>query len=335
MSGLIFQLRRLALAVLMTASLAHVEMAAANPHNHASCTLIPKSGLRLPENRGVTSGGMSQMQYRQLLRAANQVYGPIFRRYGLQLVTRDLWSSPEVNAVAYMGRETLEQQQKLGIPWEEVDKSVRRVDMYGGLARHPLMTTDAYLMVMCHEIGHHIGGLPIKPGAAGMSSEGQSDYFAASKCMRLILERADNLGLMSRLPVDGTVRRKCLAAHRDSSEAALCARVSMAGHALANVLSSLGRGPKVDFNTPDRNVVSTTDYTHPDAQCRLDTYFAGALCRVPATVSFSYQNALHGACVPERATNSAGIRPACWFNPTFYSRPELLIPRNRVLTNRF
>ena len=36
------------------------------------------------------------------------------------------------------------------------------INLYGGLARHPLITEDAYALVICHEIGHHIGGAPKK-----------------------------------------------------------------------------------------------------------------------------------------------------------------------------
>ena len=30
--------------------------------------------------------------------------------------------------------------------------------MFGGLAGHETITTDAFALVACHELGHHIGG---------------------------------------------------------------------------------------------------------------------------------------------------------------------------------
>jgi hypothetical protein len=32
--------------------------------------------------------------------------------------------------------------------------------MFGGLARHELVTDDGFMMVVCHETGHHLGGAP-------------------------------------------------------------------------------------------------------------------------------------------------------------------------------
>lgn len=55
----------------------------------------------------------------------------------------------------------------------------------GGTARIEGMTKDAYAAVVCHELGHILGGSPRQtiPGAEWSSSEGQSDYFAATHCL--------------------------------------------------------------------------------------------------------------------------------------------------------
>jgi len=43
--------------------------------------------------------------------------------------------------------------------YASVDKQGQQfIHMFGGLARHPLMTEDAFLLVACHEFGHHYGG---------------------------------------------------------------------------------------------------------------------------------------------------------------------------------
>lgn len=55
----------------------------------------------------------------------------------------------------------------------------------GGTTRLPEMTEDAYAAVVCHEIGHIVGGEPHQTisGAEWSSSEGQADFFAASVCL--------------------------------------------------------------------------------------------------------------------------------------------------------
>ncbi|MCM2280370.1 MAG: hypothetical protein NDI61_00830 [Bdellovibrionaceae bacterium] len=299
----------------------------ARVHDHKgpdACDLVPPNRLQIADDGGTTRGGMNQVRFNQVLKAALTTYEPIFRNNGQKLILRGLWKSGDVNAHAYPGRDPIEVLERGGGS-PELDLRFRRVDIYGGLARHPDMTADGLLMVICHEIGHHIGGMPAKFDSWGASNEGQSDYFAATKCMRKVLENVDNVAFLKRLPVDAGVRNRCTAAHsRNIKDSALCIRTSMAGLALAKVLSDLGAEGRVDFRTPDRSVVAQTDNAHPAAQCRLDTYFAGALCRVSHTKDMSFETPISGACVPERATNTAGARPNCWFNPKFYDRPELL-----------
>ena len=59
------------------------------------------------------------------------------------------------------------------------------VNMYGGLARRPEITPDGFAMVLCHELGHHMGGFPFVSGWA--ANEGQSDLFATLSCGRILL----------------------------------------------------------------------------------------------------------------------------------------------------
>jgi len=49
------------------------------------------------------------------------------------------------------------------------------ISMFGGLARHPAITPDAFYLVACHEIGHHLGGAPKKGNTQWASNEGQAD----------------------------------------------------------------------------------------------------------------------------------------------------------------
>ncbi len=60
-----------------------------------------------------------------------------------------------------------------------------RLMVLGGTTRIKGISHDAYAAIICHEIGHIIGGAPHQsmPGAEWSSSEGQSDFFAASVCL--------------------------------------------------------------------------------------------------------------------------------------------------------
>lgn len=60
-----------------------------------------------------------------------------------------------------------------------------KIMLLGGTVRTQQMTLEAYAAIVCHELGHIIGGSPLQTitGAEWSSSEGQSDFFAASVCL--------------------------------------------------------------------------------------------------------------------------------------------------------
>ena len=305
--------------------------------NWGFCELIPEhQRLVFGEIATRRPGEVGQPLFNQVLRAASEVYEPIFRKYQLRLVLTGVWDSDVPDAFAYPGVDPINvfiKKAQAGATLRDFNMSVRRVDINGALARNPHMTADALLMVVCHEIGHHIGGLPSNGGFA--SNEGQSDYFAATKCMRQVLQHQDNVEIVRRRAIDPYVRQRCFSVWgRDLEQAAVCMRSAMAGKQLARVLASLGGEKDVDFRTPDPEVKSVTDNKHPRAQCRLDTYFEGALCRVSHNEIMNFNNPLQGACVPTSSPGLMGIglRPACWFHPKLYDHPERVtgVPRGRI-----
>jgi hypothetical protein len=122
--------------------------------------------------------------------------------------------------------------------WQEGGKC--NVEMFGGFARYPGMTKNAVIAVACHEIGHHLGGTPFYTGE-NLSVEGQADYYATLTCMK-------RLGIPS-------------------------ANASMV---LATAMARLGGEHDPSRSTRATERVTQTLQTHPRAQCRLDTYDAGA-----------------------------------------------------------
>jgi hypothetical protein len=232
-----------------------------------------------------------------------KIYSPVIKSLGGVLKVVKDWKSKTANASA----------KRIG--------TVYQVNMYGGLARHPLITTDGYALVLCHEIGHHLGGKPLSSSWA--SNEGQADYFATSKCLRKYFSQQDNAAIVANMLVPDKVQTHCFKSFGPSTDHAICVRGALAGLAMANVFEALAKGggarswgksstpsnqTKPDFTTPDTSVVTSTFDRHPKAQCRLDTYFAGAVCEVSSSVDFSYNDEVSGAC-----TNGVSARPACWY----------------------
>ncbi|NCN27365.1 hypothetical protein GW915_07295 [bacterium] len=192
------------------------------------------------------------------------------------------------------------------------------VTMFGGLARHELMSKDGFASVICHELGHHIGGAPkINSffGNSWASNEGQSDYFATAKCMRRFLQDEDNVAFVAELDVPEEVKLACFGSFESIEEQALCQRTSMAGLDLARVLYSLNEtGTYPEFHTPDPAVVSKTNDRHPQGQCRLDTYYQGSLCDISYEDLPDQRDSEVSYCTRAKG-DEVGVRPVCWFKP--------------------
>lgn len=303
-----------AASVVLAATALTSQAGAANRHalhghdGKNRCTMVPPNNQRFAQ--GIAAQGISEQMFNKIIEQTEKIYAPIVQAKGGKLVIERKWTDDTVNAYA----------RRDGTTWH--------VAMFGGLARHPEATPDAFAMVLCHELGHHLGGAPKYGGMDWASVEGQSDYFASAKCMRKVLEKVDNWDAVRRQyanDIDPTVAERCKAGQGASKQQfAICVRGALGGKALARLLADLGRSKMPDFNTPDTSKVRSTMQGHPPAQCRLDTYFAGAVCPVGHDVDFDDKNQKTGACVPsagserqmsrrEAIMNVLGSRPGCWF----------------------
>jgi len=267
-----------------------------------ACDIDGKSGF-MPENSLSIAVGdkaantMTEERFLEIVGRVEAIYSPIIAAKGKKLIMNNDWRSTTVNASANQS----------GNNWY--------VNMYGGLARHQLTTDDGFMMVVCHELGHHIGGAPkYNNGLDWASNEGQSDYFAGLKCMRRVVENDDNIAIVAGMQIDAAATAKCQEAYQSASEVALCQRVAMAGKSLGQLLGSLGGNSRVNFDTPDTKVVKRTNDNHPAAQCRLDTYFAGGLCDKSILDDVSGTDAIQGTCI-KKDGYSMGVRPLCWYKP--------------------
>jgi hypothetical protein len=116
------------------------------------------------------------------------------------------------------------------------------------------------------------------------------------------------------MSVDAEATTQCRATYNTESEVALCQRIAMAGKSLGQLLGSLGGNSKVNFNTPDKKVVTRTNDNHPAAQCRLDTYFQSGLCDKSIDEELSETSPIPGTCI-KRDGFTSGVRPLCWYKP--------------------
>lgn len=282
----------------------------------ASGTFIPPEDIKNPyQVFSERDANMTKQEFMDVIEKARQFYEPIIGAHGGKLQINPLWDDDTLNANA---------SQFFGT-W--------KVNMYGGLARHPEMTLDGFALVLCHELGHHLGGFSFKKGFSGFggtwaANEGEADYFATHSCARELWrdETAVNATYKSQVPE--MVVQSCDGVWTTEEERNLCYRVNAGGLSLARVLSALKKDPVApEFNTPDANKVNATDDAHPDAQCRLDTTFSASLCLAdfdPSVIPGKSASDPFGkeaekesskyTCM-EYSNYTEGLRPRCWFRP--------------------
>ena len=274
------------------------------PFKVFSCTesgkgFLPENDRKYPVE--FKSAGLTLAQYHSTINKFEKVYAPIVRSWGAKLLIDRKWENDTVNAGTL--------RQNRGKTWV--------INLYGGYARHPATTPDSYLLVMCHEIGHHIGGAPkkiIDSKTHWASTEGQSDYYATLKCLRKIFRHDDNASIVRSLPIPESIRTECAASFRKASDFYLCLRTSFAGMAVSEVNADIRNMPTPEIDRTDSRIVSTTFNDHPEPQCRLNTYFQGAVCTVPSIRSVSQVNEMSGTCHP-KLKYTKGLRPGCWYRP--------------------
>lgn len=246
----------------------------------------------------IHANDMTEKDFKEAGKQFEKFFSPeIERDYNAELQVYTSWSSNTVNAYA------------------ERDEDAWMVTIYGGIARHKAITMDGLKLILCHELGHHLGGYPKKSTNKWSSAEGQADYFSTTKCLRKWWGKDNNEQLLANVLVHDVVKKKCAESFSSKNEQLLCQRMSLAGKSVALLIQDLDHDsiePK--FETPDTLVVRAINYMHPFSQCRLDTFFNGSLCKVSQDVNFDDQEETAGSC-HRRNGDLTGLRPHCWFVP--------------------
>jgi hypothetical protein len=262
--------------------------------------IVPENNLRIPAHIKSVNG-VTKERFDEIIDEISHIYAPIVAQEGAELNVIKNWDDATVNAYA----------QQIGKEW--------RVSMFGGLARHEAITEDGLALVVCHELGHHIGGAPRKNSpwsSPWASNEGQSDYFATLKCLRRVWNNDNNLNLIRKMEVPKHLKEACGMKHIWNDDYAICIRGGMAGMSVAKLFQSLRKETNAPaFDTPDAKVVTKTNDNHPATQCRLDTYFQGALCEVSFNQDVDGKDEVKGTCHGSLGHKS-GLRPNCWFKPS-------------------
>jgi hypothetical protein len=117
------------------------------------------------------------------------------------------------------------------------------INIYGGLLGHNKMTPAVMNLLLCHEMGHILGGEPLRSNKGWSSTEGQADYYSAYTC-------AHNLGFTT----------------NDFYQAAI---------ELVSIYAEITNDVPPRMDQMDDTEVERINYGYPKAQCRYDTLVSG------------------------------------------------------------
>ncbi len=187
----------------------------------AQASFFPDDGPKAEKGMKLVANPAQMARNEQVLENFRAKMSGLVKARGAELVVMALWDDPRVNALAT---------RKAGI-WE--------IHAYGGLLTHSELDEDELTLVLCHELGHHLGGAPTAARNGWSSCEGQADYWSGKSCATLL---------------------------RDPEGAAL---------KLTQLYASNGAGSWPDLARSDETRASRTFYGYPAPQCRLDTLLAG------------------------------------------------------------
>jgi len=297
---------RIALALVAFASASVLGAMGVTPHRLCE-GFLPPNTMKIPVGHKhqwafseTTRDGLTEKQFNEVIDRFERLYTDEVKKLGGELNVSRLWSDDTVNASAL----------RVGSDY--------RIDMYGGLARHPAITVEGFALVICHEGGHHLGGAPKTRGVFGgvewSTNEGGADSYATLKCLRRFFAEDNTEEIIAKSQIDPLARERCEKQFSARADQLFCLRSSLAGTSVALLFMDLrqDRTPPT-FGTPDPKVVNSMYDDHPQTQCRMDTYFAGATCHVDVSVPLSDSDYREGSCAQPQ--HEIGWRPRCWFKP--------------------
>ncbi len=183
------------------------------------------------------------------------------------------------------------------------------------LIQRPSIKASHIRNIICHEFGHILGGTPLRKQKPGFpfetSIEGQSDYFAATKCLkRLYSNPALNRKAVAKIPskIQKIIKNRGCRTNQ-------CIRIVYESF---ETLKIIYPESKLYLDKKDPRRVTYTKGSHPNAQCRLDTFLAGAVCPSNPDSELDLYELHNGTCSRNPYDTiyfPKGARPRCWFAP--------------------
>lgn len=260
--------------------------------------IVPDSDFQFPSIRNKDNlNPLTEKDLKEVTDRLQKIYGDVVTKsYNSKLIFDTEWDDNTVNAFA--SRPT-EGEFHIHVP--------------GGIVRAKGMSKDSLALVLCHELGHHLGGAPRTNLFNGWpAAEGQADYWATSKCLKKYFFELKNEDVDVASNVPDRIMKDCNKIYSDFPSMKICVRSILAAIDFSVFLNQLpSTKVPVKMETPDSKVVKGTNINdYPRPQCRFDTLYQGALCNISFNDLTSNTDPSVASCMDQ---NQLGARPKCWF----------------------
>jgi hypothetical protein len=268
-------------------------------YSSAHANFLPRNNIKI-QALNKTSDEALRLKYRPIVDELLELYTPDIEGYNAQLIFNFDFTSSTVNAFAKQSGNNNEY-------WH--------ITFLGGLMRHKYLTENVFAAVLCHELGHHLGGAPKKESNHWATVEGQSDYFAANECLKRLLNQGIALS-PDTSNLKTIIKEQCKNSFKDLKHFNTCLESSSISTEVGSFIHKMKqgrrgqRGRKPNINNRDNTHVTRTLIKHPNAQCRLDTFFEGSLCS-----DYYQSNGQNNPNCPDTRIKYRGSRPSCWYSP--------------------
>ncbi|MEN0060056.1 MAG: hypothetical protein AAGB31_14540 [Bdellovibrio sp.] len=200
--------------------------------------------------------GLNENEYNELIHYFQKTYtAQVLKTTGKPVIFQKAWQNPYFNGSI------------------ESKEHFFQIHLWGGTARTQGASPVVMAGILCHELGHILGGEPheIIENRTWSSVEGQADFFATKECLPTFLKNHSRFALNpSRYFIE-----KC---QNNNS----CAQTLQAAWDLTLFFQTYDsqKSPTPDIHRPAPPAKELLRNAYPSLQCRWDTFVAGALCQV-------------------------------------------------------
>lgn len=265
---------------------------------------------------------ISEQQASSLLQQFHKFFEPIVASHGARLFTELDFTATSAGAMAT----------------RSYDHKKWFIKVWGGIPKFPSATEDTYTLILCHEMGHHIGGYPFYSHSVDewAATEGQADYWATQACAKKLWR--DQIEINSTF--QNVTDSGCEVLFTEGNEVNLCKRIYRAVDINAELEGKTSKGGMPSIKRRDASVAKELIVSHPMAQCRVDSMLMGLRCtrefnfnNIPGrgnplgqnTIS-SENEARSSSCFVSDSFNT-GVRPLCWFKPAYLDKAPEPMPK--------